>query len=592
MDVYESMAALDRESGESDASADMFALMAAQVREGIGPVLFQEIETIPEKIPMPDGILLDATLFIPDASQSWPVILVTNPYPSIKLMYDVMYMPDLAKCGYAVLLVSVRGTMASEGEWLPFVNEKKDGLAVLDWIGEQSWCNGNVGMFGGSYLGHTQLCLAGKTHPLLKTMFVQVWGSTKYEGFYRRGMYREDVFTMWPAQMMGDNRHAMRTADEEAALEDKALTVYPRINLGQALIGEDVPWLEEWMHSPELTDSCWQTGFWDEMHRDIESMDIPIYLCGGWYDIFIGGLMDTFRRMPADIRKQSRMLIGPWQHDGSAGGTLEYPDEGIYGMGQIRAAREWFDYMLKGEPFPHGLGVIETYSVGENKWRTWSPAFLTTKETVKTFYMTPEQTLSDVPSDAQRDISYVYDPKNPVRSRGGMMIINHNDRYASAECSIEQEEVGARDDVISFVSEPLNENLLIAGSIKAVIVVSSDAPATAFTVKVCEIFADGRSFNIRDDITDIRWQEDGTFGTYEPGTPVELTFDMIPIVWQLSKGSRLRVDISSSNYPAYAVHANETGPWADLIPTRTAVQTLHIGADAARIELPTSNLII
>ena len=319
MDVYESMAALDREGGESDASADIFALMAAQVREGIGPVSFQEIETIPEKIPMPDGILLDATLFIPDASQSWPVILVTNPYPSIKLMYDVMYMPDLAKCGYAVLLVSVRGTMASEGEWLPFVNEKKDGLAVLDWIGEQSWCNGNVGMFGGSYLGHTQLCLAGKTHPLLKTMFVQVWGSTKYEGFYRRGMYREDVFTMWPAQMMGDNRHAMRTADEEAALEDKALTVYPRINLGQ---------------------------------------------------------------------------------------------------------------------------------------------------------------------------------------------------------------------------------------------------------------------------------EDGTFGTYEPGTPVELTFDMIPIVWQLSKGSRLRVDISSSNYPAYAVHANETGPWADLIPTRTAVQTLHIGAGAARIELPTSNLII
>ena len=111
-------------------------------------------------------------------------------------------------------------------------------------------------------------------------------------------------------------------------------------------------------------------------------------------------------------------------------------------------------------------------------------------------------------------------------------------------------------------------------------------------MKICEIFADRRSFNIRDDITDIRWQEDGTFGTYEPGTSIELTFDMIPIVWQLSKGSRLRVDILSSNYPAYAVHANETGPWADLIPARTAVQTLHIGAGAARIELPTSNLII
>lgn len=168
------------------------------------------------------------------------------------------------------------------------------------------------------------------------------------------------------------------------------------------------------------------------------------------------------------------------------------------------------------------------------------------------------------------------------------MITNNRDpQNPMSECSVEQEAVGAREDVLSFVSAPLEEDLPLAGAIQAQLYVSSTAPATAFTVKIMEVGENGAAMNVRDDITDIRWMDEDICSEYTPGEIRCLTISLCDCCWMFRKGSRIRVDIASSNFPAFHLHPNTVQLWSQTTQSQTAEQTVYCGGrTASRIILP------
>lgn len=547
---------------------------------------YPEIKDMECRIGMPDGVKLYAKIFMPQAAGKWPVVLMRNPYMGNEMMNTSILGPAFAKYGYAYVNVNVRGTLRAEGEWLPFEHEREDGRAVIDWIAEQEWCDGNIGTMGESYLGHVQWCIADYQHPMLKTMYIGVYGVHPYHTFYRRGMFREELWTTWASEMMEDNRRQLIIPPQLSKLQKKAYAVKPQNELGEQLVGKHCDWYEKWLTATEEENPYWSSGFWKELEAVTDKISIPIHFQGGWFDIFLRSEIESYRKLPESVRKKGRFVIGPWSHSGTTGGTLEYPDANILGMFQLKAALEWFDYQLKGMEYPHKLGVIEAYSIGDNQWKEWNGDFDLEQE--KCWYLkaapgndTDEGSAgaflaTEYPEEEGR-ISYLYDPENPVESRGGTLLGNNRDPLGLPECSTEQEAVGARSDVISFVSEPLKEDIYVTGAMSAHLYVSSSAEATAFTVKVMEVFPDGRSMNIRDDITDIRWVDEERVMPYEPGDVRELTLKLLDTSWKLQAGSRLRVDISSSNFPAYHAHPNVTACWALTTEMKKAEQTIYCG---------------
>lgn len=577
-----------RKKMEAMNPADMM-LGAAQMAEAqLPPASYQEITTIDGFIDMPDGIKLHYKAYMPKEAGKWPVILMRNPYVGNDMMNNAIYGPAFAKHGYAYLNVSVRGCLQSEGEFLPFENERKDGIAVIDWIAQQAWCDGNIGTMGESYLGLTQWCIADYHHPMLKTMYIGVYGARAYHFYYRRGMFRQDICTTWAAQMMGEHRRQFLMPPQLFELQQKAYAVLPQNRLGEELIGEHIDWYEKWTKATKETDSYWSEGFWKELKEVTKKVTVPIHFQGGWFDILLRSEIESYRSLPKEIRKKSRFVIEPYSHFGSVGGDLEYPDADMLGAFQLKGALEWFDYQLKGKEYPHPLGVMEGYVIRDGSWMVWQDDI--PKERTKTWHLLPDG-LDEQKPERQAEISFTFDPSNPVETRGGNLLSNNRNPFGTPECSVEQMAVGERDDVISFVSDELTEDTCIAGSMRADIFVSSDAPATSFTVKVMEMLADGRSMNIQDDITDIRWIDENQVEDYEPGTVRKLTWEMLDTCWNLKKGSKLRVDISSSNYPAYHVHPNNTECWAEATERRVAHQKIYCGGKYdSQITIPVISL--
>lgn len=544
-----------------------------KIRASLPEPLYTEVTIHEAWIPLSDGVKLFASVTMPKGEGPWPVILNRNPYGADDRTGSFLGQ-FFAEQGYAFVYNRVRGTGRSEGEFTPFVHERTDGREVVDWIAKQPWCNGNIGTFGGSYLGHVQWCIADYEHPALKTMFIQNYGIRPYHLFYRNGMFRQDIFTEWACQMMEDNRR--HNADSEYIQEQvrRGFQVFPQIELGKQLKGKDCVWYNEWITHTSEDDPYWAEGFWRELRDSLAHIHRPIMLQAGWFDVFCRAQIESWRALPAETRARSRFVIGPWHHMGTVGGDLTYPNHAILGPMQIAGAVEWFDYQLKGKPYPHQLGVIEAYSIGDNRWKIWKDDITAGKE--RTFYLGEEGTLA-AEARGEGEVHYVYDPDHPTPS------ISHG--LGKASCY--GPGIGTREGVVSFVSDPLTEDIHIAGQIVVELYVRSSAPATAFAVTVMETFEDERSVWICEDITDIRWDDGVGPVPYEPGTTKKLTLRMQDMTWMLRRGSRLRIDIASSNYPLYHVHPNTVDNWASSTRRVTARQTICYGAGTpSRVVLP------
>lgn len=534
-------------------------------------------------IPMRDGVHLSATLYTPKKGASWPVIVHRNPYVVGDVSYLAGAWKNFVDRGYALLDVQVRGSQTSEGEWLPMLNEREDGRAVIDWVGEQPWCNGNIGTYGGSYCGYTQWAILDYDHPMLKTHFISVFGNDPMQMHWWRGMFRQEISTMWAAQMMGENRMKIMLGKGADELYREAYAVKPQTELGEQLMGEPCDWYKSWVTSPDPKAPLWDKGTFGDIRRLSKDVKRPVCFHGGWYDIFNRMELEGYRSLPKKVREESRFVIGPWEHHGMSGGDLKFKDGGKYGLLGNEIAYDWFGHYLKGEPLEGECGM-EAYCIGEGKWHQIGDDL--TASSKKSYYFGRKGLEEKAPKKGA--LNYTYDPENPVESRGGMMIANNQKPGGTVgPCSLEQQKPGYRDDVLSFVSPKLKKSMTISGSMHVELYVSSSAPATAFTINVMEVMPNGKTYNIREDITDIRFKDRDKYEDYKPGDCRKLTFDLNDIFWKVQKGSKLRVDISSSNFPAYHVHPNTTTVWGESTTTQTAEQTVFFGGrKASKITIP------
>lgn len=535
------------------------------------------------KVEMRDGVKLEVQVFLPEGTGPWPAILIRNPYASFKFFNEGI-LRSFSQYGYAGVLVDSRGTGGSGGKWEPYVNERNDGIDTLNWLIKQKWVNGKIGMYGHSYLSFSEWIIADVLPPQVKTMYISAFGTNRYEQMYQDGMFKHDISTYWAVANSG-----IATGEKPADLYKKALQVKPPMGIDTSLFGTELQWYRDWLKNVSPDTDFWKQGMWADLKEIPRKVSIPVFMKVGWYDHNLNGMVEAYQNLPEETKRKSRFLIGPWVHSQGTNGDIEYPNSNIAGLDGTKIALEWFDHHLQDRPYEKAKAV-ETYIIGEGKWKVWEDVPIKATESTR-LYLNKAEGLDykggalneKVASKASAQM-YKYDPNNPVPTYGGEVLlsgtIQNGNKLQSAP--------GDRDDVLTFVSEPLEEDMRVSGRINVKLFVGSSAEDTAFTAKVMEVFPDGKAYNIRDSITSLAYRNGSTTPVqYKRGDIVDVDLEMWPVTWTFKKGSRVRVDISSSNFPAYSVHPNVPGPWAEQKEYKTANQYVFMGGIYnSYIELP------
>jgi putative CocE/NonD family hydrolase len=543
-------------------------------------------ETLRVRVPMRDGVKLATDVYLPAGQGPWPVILIRNPYnfvgggfaPVAKLF---------SYYGYVGVHQLARGRADSEGAWNPFWNERNDGLDTLAWLKAQPWNNGNVGMVGASYLSMVQWAISDSFPPEVKTMVPVVWGGDVHGVVYQGGMFRPELATAWAALMHDSSMDYFNMANFHAAVAHR-----PAIDSDE-ILGGRLPWLREWQMSPAATAPIWQSPEAKILRDAAAHTRVPVLMISGWYDIFLFSQIDDFNRLP---NRESRIIVGPWTH---LTGMDTPPDKPMPGGGDLRTefgrVLNWLDHYLKGAPL-EAWGPVRTYAIGEGQWHdrpAWPPA-----TGVARLYLSDLEKsnacaggrLTQSPPAKHGAVSYAYDPEHPVPSRGGSELLAFAlPGWGGTAPSVRlQTGLCKRDDVLSFVSAPVGADVSIAGPVAVEMDVATDVDDTAFTVKLIEVAPDGSAVNMRDVITALSYRNGATAPvSYTPGAAVRLRLVSSPIEWQIKKGYALRLDVSSSNAPAYVAHTNYAGAWWSQTKTRVAHQTLQTSPQSpAVLELP------
>ena len=504
-------------------------------------------------LPMSDGTELRTWVFYPDGMEKGSVILQRCCYPG-QAEELCFYAEEYCRRGYFYCIQWCRGINGSGGVWEPNIYDRQDGLDTLEWLCSQPFTE-NVGYMGNSYLAYTGWCMADAVPGKVKSMYLGVYGTDRYCSAYKDGMFRHDILTAWAK----GNAGVPIEADYMESCRFR-----PQIEVDEKLWGVSLPWYRDWITNTDWDSEYWSSGLWKRLKDTPGKMKIPVYIREGWYDHHLGSALVTWEDLSEESRRHSTLQIGPWNH--GYGPAVAHQSLAHLGDDSVQAPLDWFEKTLRKGELPEQ--EIKSYMIGADEWRI-------SKE-----YPRTEMKQLFLPGE---NVSFIYDPERPVPSHGAESMLETWGEIGS----LIQPECGWRKDVISFVSPVLEEELEIDGCINVKLHVSSDAEDTAFTAKVMEVFEDGTACNIRGSLTTLAYRNGASVrGTYTPGEIVEINLPMWRIAWKTQKNSRLRVDISSSDFPQYSVHSNFPGVWSEQQKTQTAVQTIWAKKQPVVLELP------
>ena len=523
-------------------------------------------------LPTENGYHLRTIVYLPEGKGSFPTLLYRTPYPGIQEEAKAVA-EEFCKRGFAYVIQMCRGTCGSEGDWSPNIYEKTDGAAVLQWLYEQKWCK-SIGLFGCSYMAYTCWAATASLNDKVRAMYVTHYGSDRYASLYKNGLFKMDLMTGWAKDNAG--------FPVKAGLLESCAYI-PQIEVDEKLWGRRLDWYRDWITHTLKGDEYWHQGFWEELNKAPGKMQIPVYVGAGWFDHHYGGTVTSFLDLSSEAACMSHLRIGAWNHgfrpclEGYPGGDFQNSD--------VKSSLDWFVGILREGKIPKRK--ISLYFIGADIWKDYDE-FPVQADYTETLRFTSNRSICSDPvrevNNAEGRIGYIYDPTDPVPSHGAEAMFTTKSEIGS----LLQPEPDYRPDVISFVSDPLQKDMVICGQMKVKLYVSSDAEDTAFTSKIMEVKADGKAYNIRSGIATLAFREDEYHRlAYTPGEIVPVTLDNWEIAWKLSKGSRLRVDISSSDFPAYAVHTNYPGIWSIQDKTKAAKQTIYTDdAHPSCIEIP------
>jgi putative CocE/NonD family hydrolase len=539
---------------------------------------------------MRDGTVLRANVFRPVGEGPFPVLVTRHPYDKNLFESGYLDFKTLVRAGYIVVSQDTRGRFTSDGEWLPWKYEREDGYDTVEWAASLPGSNGKVGMFGGSYLGSTQwsAAIAGAPH-LVAIAPATTWADPDNGLVLRGGAIELGLNTSWglmtalgqipkagldPDDMI---KRLMATISDYDAL---ATQTYWQLPAGAqpalAASGQPDLGLTRALADPATLEESRVSSRYDEIN-------VPSLGFAGWYDVFLQGDLDNYVGQRARGRA-ARLVIGPWHHEslvtpllGGQVGEVNFGLSALLPGGQpvTDIHREWYDHWLKDEPATeaHQSGVL-LFVMGINQWRAEDDWPLARAADVA-LHLTQDATLSwEAPTIDQAHSAYTYDPADPVTTRGGNLVMA-TDFPAGP---FDQRNTEARDDVLVFTTEPLEEDLEITGRVHATLFASTDGPSTDWVVRLCEVDDNGVSRNIVDGISRVHT---------EPGRVDEVAIDLWSTSVVIRAGHRLRVHVTSSNFPRWDRNLNTGEPVTAGITTRVAQQRVyHDRSRPSRIVLP------
>lgn len=526
------------------------------------------------RIPMRDGVQLSANIFRPVADTKVPAILVRTPYGKGSDISD--HYRTFVEHGYAVVVQDVRGRHESEGTFKPLEQEPADGDDTLTWIGSQPWCNGKIGMMGGSYLGIVQWKVAVLNNKYLKAIFPVVSGYDDYrDRFYSTGG------AIKLGNRLGWMSENLRVADYRPEFSKFVLHLPIRTS-DVAATGQVSDMYQQALRHPAY-DSYWRSI---STREQISKIKVPVFSVGGWYDNFVQSDLEAY----AALSKSSgvhRTLIGPWPHSMSI--RFTGVDFGKSSDAPIRTLQlQWFDQWLKGKDTPLlSKPPVRIFTMGTNEWheeRAWPPEGVRSTA----MYFDSRGHANTLEGDGLLNVlmprrisadTFTYDPRDPVPTRGGAVCCNPK---MFPWGPMDQRPVERRKDVLVYTSKPLHRELEVTGPVQVVLFASTTAKDTDFTAKLVDVFPDGLSRNLTDGILRVRYRkslEREELAT--PGEVMRLVIDAGVTSNVFLKGHRIRVEVSSSNFPRFDRNPNTgaaIGTDVRLIP---ATQTVYHGKDRA-----------
>lgn len=492
-----------------------------------------------------DGARLATDVYLPasPAEGRFPVILLRTPYNKDGA---AGFGRDGANRGFAVAIQDTRGRFASTGENLPFHLDGPDGADALAWIQRQPWSDGRVGTWGGSAGAITQFQLARTGARPLQAQFLIVGAPNLYDVVYTGGVFRKSLIEDW--------LKATRFATNALAI---------------------------WEAHPRY-DAYWRSR---DATRDFRRIDAAAVHVGGWWDIFAQGTLDAFTgyqtRGARAARGRQKLIMGPWTHGvlSAKAGDLTFPDA-KNPPGDTEDPWRWFDRWLRNatnqadaDPTVryYVLGDVTDPKAPGNVWRSadqWPPF----PDRPAPWYLHADRSLSPTPPAGAADarLTYTYDPAEPVPTLGGIQL-------TLPAGPRDQRPLESRPDVLVFDTPPLADPLEVTGRVRARLWISSDAPDTDFFVRLCDVYPDGRSFNLAEGMIRARFR--GGLAREQllrPGAITPLNIDVWSTSVVFNRGHRIRVHVTSSSAPGFDPNPNTGAPFRSGPEMRPARNTLHL----------------
>ena len=559
-------------------------------------------------VPMRDGVVLRADVYRPAGGGRHPTLLHRIPYGKHSPRYRSMYLDPMRALdrGYAVVIQDVRGRHASDGEWYPYVNEAQDGYDTIDWIASQPWSDGNVGMFGISYHGATQWLAATEAHPALKAIVPGVTADSYYDSWtYLGGVFQLFWISGWASGFVLDDfaPRSMRHPEARTLLREwrrDPFAIANHLPLGDMpALREVCDYYYDWLEHSTY-DDYWKSFAPREKY---DRITVPALNQGGWYDGFIRATLRNYEDMQEQggselARSQQHLVVGPWLHQ-----ALPEPSagNGYFGPSASGAAIDWhgmqiawFDRWLRGED--NGVDTDPSaylFVMGANEWRAeeaWPPP---DAETMTLFLRSGGRANSlngdgelsaDPPAVSESPDHFLYNPANPVPTNGGAHLGGVPTLFNVGVQ--DQRGVESRGDVLVYTSEPLERDTEVTGYVTLDLWAATTAEDTDWTGKLVDVHPDGRTLNVCDGILRASYRDSlEAPSLVKSGEICQLRVEVGPTAMLFRKGHRIRLEVSSSNFPAYARHTGSPHDQsAEMTPATQTV--LHDADHPSALQLP------
>ena len=526
---------------------------------------------------MRDGTVLISDVYRPEAPGPFPVLLTRTPYDRAGGAADARL---LASHGYIVVVQDTRGRYASQGEFYPFRHETDDGYDTVEWAAALEGSNAKVGMYGGSYVGATQMLAAIGKPPHLVSIFPYVTASEYYDGWtYQSGALMQWFASSWTTGLIQDTLR--RKVAGLARPKDWAWRLpidrYPLLSLPDP--DGLAPYFDDWVEH-ETDDGYWRPWKISDRYPEIT---VKALHSGGWHDIFLKGSIKNYigitsRAKDEQVKRNQRLLVGPWAHAGTSPegkiGDVVFGKEAVLDM--TDAIRKYADWALKDVRNEYADDTpVRIFVLGENVWRD-EKEFPLDRQRLTRYYLRSNRSLATAVPGAEPPESFTYDPANPVPTIGGRLCCG----AAIPPGPADQSPNSGRDDVLVFSTPPLERGVEVTGEIKLELYAASSATDTDFTAMLVDVDPSGYERLLTDGIVRARYRNSTEKPELiTPGKIYKYEIDLWSTSNYFKPGHSIRLQVSSSNFPRFSRNLNTAEPTAGATGMTKADQTIYHSAE-------------